>query len=494
MSIVGIIKKNYVLIFIMICGLFLRLYHYDQLFMYGHDQDLAGWVVKDIVIDKHIRLIGQETSTQGIFIGGFFYYLQIPFYLMFGMDPVGVTFMGAILGILYILGIYRIFLTIFSKRAAVVGSIVYAFSFYFVFNDREIVPTQPVIFWSFAYFWALTEILKGNIKKGLIISAILFSFIWHLNFALILPVPLILAAIVLAKKKVKLRDIVIPIVFFLILSVPLLLFEYRHSFIQTHALIASLTSNQHDVISGWEKVVRTYHLISKNIYSVFLPPLNFIKYEDITLILTGIYFYLFFKLKNQRKIFILMFLWFLIYFLFFSFYSKRVSEYYLNGIQFIPVVLFSLFIIKLFERKNLRIYGVVILFLFLVININRFFSIPVNRSGYLERKAIVNEIKSDAKKHGFPCTAVSYITDPGYNLGYRYFFWMDNMHVNHPSSNSPVYTIVFPLNEVLFPVGKTFGALGLIYPDYSRYTKDGVEISCSGENSNLTDPMFGFTN
>ena len=67
------------------------------------------------------------------------------------------------------------------------------------------------------------------------------------------------------------------------------------------------------------------------------------------------------------------------------------------------------------------------------------------------------------------------------------------MHVNLPSSGSPVYTIVFPLKEI-FPVDKTFGAIGLIYPDYTRYTKENVEYSCSGENSNLTDPMFGFTN
>ena len=94
---------------------------------------------------------------------------------------------------------------------------------------------------------------------------------------------------------------------------------------------------------------------------------------------------------------------------------------------------------------------------------------------------------------GYPCVAVSYITKPGYNLGYRYLFVLENMHVNNPESLSPVYTIVFPLDDTLFPVHKTFGAIGLIYPDYSRYNKEDVQKSCSGENSNLTDPMFGFT-
>ena len=72
------------------------------------------------------------------------------------------------------------------------------------------------------------------------------------------------------------------------------------------------------------------------------------------------------------------------------------------------------------------------------------------------------------------------------------FFWQQDLHVNKPDSGSPVYTIVFPLKPI-FPTQKNFGALGLIYPDYEKYEMERVKISCSGENSNLTDPMFGYT-
>ena len=116
----------------------------------------------------------------------------------------------------------------------------------------------------------------------------------------------------------------------------------------------------------------------------------------------------------------------------------------------------------------------------------------INKSGYLYRKAIVREIDKDATQKGFPCVSVSYITNPGLDLGYRYFFYLREMHVNRPVSGSPVYTIVYPLRRDIVE-DKSYGHIGLIYPDYSRYTKDEVEESCAGENSNLTDPMFGFT-
>lgn len=488
------IKSNWQIILIVFLGLILRIYHNGELFSYNHDNDLAGWVVKDILVNKHLRLIGQETSTQGIFIGGLFYYLQIPFYLLFRMDPIGATYLGMLLGAFYIVGIYLILKNVFSKNIGLIGSLVYSVFFVFIFNDREIVPTQPVIFWSFVYFWALADIIKGNVKRGLLVNGILFALIWHLNFALLISSPLLLIALWFSRKKFKISYLFLTIAEFSVISIPLIYFEIRHSFVQSKAFIASLTTNQHDIVKGYDKVVQVYHLISKNYYSIFLPSLNFPKYEQLMFLVIILFLYLFFKLKKYRKIFILMLVWFLLYFSFFSAYSKIVSEYYLSGIQFIPVILLSLFIDSLISKKKFASYGLLILVILVFENIYRFFTIPVNRSGYVERKAIVDQINVDAQLHGYPCIAISYITDPGYDLGYRYFFWLDKIHVNKPSSGSPVYTIVFPLNDRLFPADKTFGALGLIYPDYSRYTKDTVAKSCSGENSNLTDPMFGFTN
>ena len=146
----------------------------------------------------------------------------------------------------------------------------------------------------------------------------------------------------------------------------------------------------------------------------------------------------------------------------------------------------------LLKRNEIRHFGVMILSLFFIFNLNKFFSYNLNESGYIQRKDIVSEIKRNSKDRGYSCVSVSYITDPGYNLGYRYFFWLENMQVINPDSGAPVYTIVFPLKPI-FVTDVNKGAIGLIYPSHKSYTKEGVEESCSGENSNLTDPLFGFT-
>lgn len=54
--------------------------------------------------------------------------------------------------------------------------------------------------------------------------------------------------------------------------------------------------------------------------------------------------------------------------------------------------------------------------MFMGINTQRFFGMNINRSGYVEKRALISFVKQDAAEHGYPCVAISYITDPGMSL------------------------------------------------------------------------------
>jgi len=307
---------------------------------------------------------------------------------------------------------------------------------------------------------------------------------------LFLLTPLIPLSWYLSKKKLNLKYSLYGALTLLVTSIPLIVFEVKHGFQQTRALYSSLTISQGSKLSTPDQFRRVIHIFSQNVTTlVFHPP------EKYFLPVTFAFFVLFsflvakkFFSKNQS---IIILLWQTLILLFFSLYSKRVSEYYLHSMMIIwfAVLTGGIWIIL---SKRPRIYGLLILIVFAILNIDRFLNQPLSKNGYIDRRSIVSEIKKDAQVRGFPCISVSYITDPGYNFGYRYLFWLENIHVNNPDSGSPVYSIVFPLKPI-FEVDKTFGGIGLIYPDYSKYTKEGILKSCSGQDSNLTDPMFGFT-
>lgn len=484
-------NPKFILILILLLGLFFRTYNALEYFQYGHDQDLAGWFVRDVVENKHLRLIGQETSTQGIFIGPLYYYMLVPFYILFGMDPVGGVVMITFLGMLSIFSVYYVFKKVFSEKEGLIASFIYAISFYTIFNDREVVPTMPVVVWTVWYFYGLNLLLKGKQRKGFLVLGILMGLIWHLNVTLVLLLPLIPVSLWLSKDRFKLKAVYPGIIAGALLILPLIAFEVRHRFPQVKGFVSSMTTHQHAQITGWEKFLRVIHLLSKNLSGFFWGSFQEVSFETTLIIILAVFIYLVIKKVVSKNHAILLSLWLSFYVIFFSLYSKKLSEYYLNGTMFIWIFTITVGVSYLLSNKKLKMYGVGLLVFFSLVNAERFFSLELPKNGYLYRKAIVAEIKRDATERGYPCQAVSYITAPGYEFGYRYLFYLEEMHIRRPEAEIPVYTIVFPLNDKLFPTDKKFGHIGLINPDYSVYNMQDIMKSCSGENPNISDPMWG---
>lgn len=486
------IIKNYLFLIILGLGLFLKSYKPLQLFIYSHDQDLAGWIIKDVVVNKHLRLIGQETSTQGVFIGPFFYYLLIPFYLLFGMDPMGGVVMVTLLGAFGIWSYYFVFLKIFNKSTGLIASLVYATSFYTVLTDREVVPTTPVIIWTAWFLYSLHLILSGDQKKGFVLGGILLGLAWNFNLALVIIAPLILIAFILGRKKLSIKAVIFGAISMMVTSLPLIVFELRHGFSQTKAVLGALITGQGDFSGILPKFQRAITLISKNATGLLWGSLANVPHKWALYLLIGLLFIIAIKKLIKKELIILWSIWLVTYLVFFSLNPIILSEYYFNGMTVVWIGIVSVTLSSLFDQKKFKKLSIYLIALFLIVNVYRLFSMDNSRMGYIEKKQLVAHIKQDALIHNYPCVAVSYITKPGFNFGYRYFFWQEDMHVNNPKSGSPVYTVVFP-HSLVDRLDKSFGSLGLILPDYERYTEEEIEISCSGENSNLTDPLFGYT-
>lgn len=470
----------------------MRAYQPQILFQYSHDQDLLGWFVRDVVVNHHLRLIGQETSSHGIFIGPFFYYLQTPFYVFNHMDPSAAVILPIILGTFAVFSIYFILTKIFNKNVGLMAALIYATSVLIVFTDREVVPTMPLMLWTIWYLYSLWLILK-NKKYGYILAGLLIGLIWSINLQLVILLPLVLVAQILSKHKINVKQLFVGILVGVILNIPFVAFEFRHGFQQTKALVSSLTTNK-DYVPGTAlaflpKLDRTMQLVFKNVTNIFWSdnPFN-ISIQLTFWILFIVFIILIWKKKISAQLGIILFLWQIIYILFFTKLPLNISEYYLNGMNIIWILVFAV-ALSLVGRK----VAIPVLGLFVVLNFYSFFTRPVNANGYLQRKAIITEIKKDAQIHNFPCVSLSFITSPGNNLGYRYFTWELGLKTKPVSDNIPVYSIVFPLSSVK-SFDKSFGSLGLILPDYKRYNQNTINRSCEGDDYTLTEPMFGFTN
>ena len=269
----------FILGLILIVGLFFRTYQAVERFEFAHDGDLYSWIIKDILINHHLRLIGQLTSAPGIFIGGLFYYLLIPFFLLFRMDPIGVTLFSTITGLLTILSYYIVFTKLFNKEVGFISAFLYAVLLPTVGSDRWVVPTITTNLWVVWYFYIILEIIRGK-YKFLPLLGILISLIWHVHIALIPTLLTIPFAFILSKKLPSPKKIIQFLIYFFVTSLPLFAFEIKHGFQQSQALISNLTTSKEDSI-GLYKLILVLNMISKNINSLLFAPQSFKLTENL---------------------------------------------------------------------------------------------------------------------------------------------------------------------------------------------------------------------
>lgn len=487
--------KYYILLgIILLIGLFFRTYGLIDRLEFAHDGDLSSWIVKDIVINHHPRLIGQLTSAQGIFIGPLFYYMLAPFHWIAGMDPIGGTAPVTILAMLTIASFYWVFTKLWNSKAGLIAAFLQAILLFHIIPDRSIVPTVFTPLWSIWYFFAVIMITRGQMKTFPLVG-LLAGLIWHFHIALapaFIAVPL---ALVLAKRFPSLKQIGLTIFLSLLPSIPLIVFELKHNFLQTHSFIANF-SVDHGAGKGIPKLIDVVLMMSDNVVNLFLYPQSLPdEIRPILLLLLvagGFAFLLKVKTVTWREVSVLA-AWMLGLVLFFSFSSSPISEYYFASLEIIFIGIAALVMGYFITYKKWTMWIViVILGCLLTKNGMAFMNRGESRFGYNARKTAAQFIVNDAKQKGYPCVAIAYQTIQGENVGFRYFFWLNNLHIIDQSAQSPTYIIAIPESMAGEPVDFQEGIVGVVAPE-NIDTADLSQV-CAQPNKNLTEPLWGFTN
>lgn len=492
-NIINFLKSNKILLVILLIGVFFRTYAVVDRFEYAHDADLYSWIVKDILVDHHFRLIGQQTSAAGVYIGPLFYYLLVPFFFLFNMDPIGALVFSVILGIFTILSYYFVFKNIFNKTIGYITTYLYSVTLVTSGMDRWIVPTITTSLWSVWYFYILMNILKKDYSR-LWILGVLIGLVWHIHIALVPTLAAVPVAIFFAKKLPNIQQFKKFLMVLVATNLPYLIFELKHGFSQTISIINNFGGDFGGGTGIYKLELILIKLSSNTLNLYFQPEIpGFLNnqwfFVFMTLVILGFVKFELLRLKQA----VVLLVWILGPIIFFTISSSLISEYYFSNLYIIFLLILALGAYFIYSKSRILKVAVIILLLLLGLRnsyylINQYYY----EKGYLERKHTMEFIKNDAYQKGYPCISVNYITSPGENVGFRYLFWLNNMHVNQPNSGSPIYHIVIPASYSPDEVVQKFGQIGVIIPK-TVGTKEEIEHSCSGQNSNLTDSMFGFS-
>jgi 4-amino-4-deoxy-L-arabinose transferase-like glycosyltransferase len=484
------INVRWVLIAILLIGLFFRVWKLESFYIFEHDQDLYSWIVKDIWVEHHLRTIGQVTSIEGVFVGPLFYYLLVPFYVIGGMNPVAATWFATLIGLLTIYSVFFVFKKNFSTGVGLFGAAIYATSLGPVFFDRWVVPTQLTMIWCVWLLYTAFALAQGK-KHALILVAILVGTIWHIHIALLPLLPLLFFAFLLNKQNyknlIKIKTFVTCLGIFLVLTLPFWIFEYKHNFLQTKSLLFN-SGGGGEILMGLKRWLKIMDALQKVLTTAVFDSWNL---PQILVPVLSIFLFIFSfwkKILNNKQTLILGF-WVLLVLITQQIIKNPISEYYFANLTIIPILLLSL-VLNYFWHRKLKYLILVLFVAYIAINTFLLVTKPEPLHLYTYKKKTVDYIQQDFKKNNYQCISVNFIAKYGTAVGFRYPIWWEGMHQVQPNPKVPSYTIVIPYDAInKDELNAQFGYFGVILPKGGNY-----DFSICNDPKLELIPLLGFTN
>ena len=123
-----ILKKNWLLILIILLAAFLRLYRIGDYMEFLGDQGRDVLIIRDFLKNGNLFFIGPQTSVGNMYLGPFFYYLITPSLLLSNFNPIGPAIFIALINIGAVFLSYWVGKKWFNKSTGLIAAFIFAIS------------------------------------------------------------------------------------------------------------------------------------------------------------------------------------------------------------------------------------------------------------------------------------------------------------------------------------------------------------------------------
>lgn len=224
------------LIAIIVAAAILRFYKLPERQYWMIDEERDAFIVKKMLINRHPTLIGGALPG-GFYLAPGYFYISAFFYYLTNLNPVGLGYIITAINVISIPIMFLVIKKMFNINVAILASIFYTFSYLTVIYNRTWWPLalSPIV--SIVSYFSLFKIIKDKNLNWLI----------PLTIALIVGIQsdpssfsILTATIViflLFKVPFKNPKTLLAILAFFLSHIPLLIFDLRHDFLNTKAII-----------------------------------------------------------------------------------------------------------------------------------------------------------------------------------------------------------------------------------------------------------------
>lgn len=244
--------QSLILVAVIIIASFLRLYNIPGNVQFWGDQGRDALIVSQIFTEHDPVFIGPVTSVGNMYLGPFYYYFMLPFLWLSYPSPLGPVYAVALIGIITVALVYFLGKELIGDKAALIASFFYAVSATVAENVRFSWNPNIIPFFSLIMVWATYRAWKKDLKYWLLVT-LCFSLLIQLHYITLLTAGgagliLIWQVIQLIRRQdtLQLKKLGIICVgcvgIFLLSVVPLVLFDFKHNFLNLKSFF-SLVEN-----------------------------------------------------------------------------------------------------------------------------------------------------------------------------------------------------------------------------------------------------------
>lgn len=253
-------KNSLLVLVIFVLAASVRFYNFPNRVTFWSEQ-ARSLIVSANYIKVKPSLLGQEYFREDsnyhiIYSGALFNYSLVPLLLISNYDPIKITFFFALLNLFTGFVIYLVSKKIFGSGIALFSTL------FFLFNDFMIY--HSLFIWNYNYlpligilvFYYSWKYIKGHREFDIFLSGLFSGIGISLQF-LFAPIAIFVLIVNLWKGKKKIAEIFLFILGTILGNLPMVIFDLRHNFYETHTLLQYLI----DTLAGKSGATFVYYYL-----------------------------------------------------------------------------------------------------------------------------------------------------------------------------------------------------------------------------------------
>lgn len=215
-----------ILIFLILAlAAIVRLSTLSKLMVFNPDEEYLLYLAQTLVKDFHLIWIGVSALGFDVYMGPLWIYIIYPFVGLTRGDPLVLGVLTSLLGLVTTFLIFILGKKMFSEKAGLIASSLYAFSALIIYYDQQ--PYPPGVPF-LSTFIVLSLYMTKFSNKWWFVFAIGYGLVFHIHLSLLLLIFIAIYWAFLQRKTLTKKIILLSSIIFLITISPLIIFDYFH--------------------------------------------------------------------------------------------------------------------------------------------------------------------------------------------------------------------------------------------------------------------------